>query len=956
MAATNYTPIQLYYSSTASAAPTAGNLTSGELAINITDGKLYYKDNGGIVQVLATKGAGTIGGSNTQVQYNSSGSLAGSANLTFNGTTLTANTLNLTNALGAIYGGTAQSAYAQGDVLYASATNTLSKLGIGTVNYILTSTGSVPQWVAPTSITVNTATNLAGGAGGSVPYQSAADTTTFLAIGAANRVMTSSGSAPQWVTSLTGLTGVSSSSITNTSLTSGRVVYSGASGVETDSASLTFNGTTLSAGGFSTTGLSTLVQTVKIGDSNFSGTAVFAAATPAKLYIGTGTVTDATSAIGATNATGAISSLAITPIAASNTSVTYTNASTLYIAGAPSAGTNITITNPYSLYVAAGASYLGGNTAITGTLSTTGTSTMAAINASGVVTLAGVAATARVGLLLSGTTTSYQAIEITNTSGDAYYGLLGTATTDFFASGASAYDNVITFASGKGISIGQLGGAVTLRVSNGAATVTGTLSATGAISSTGTGTANGVRVGGSTVTTALYDDGSGTVYLDAVLGSNTNIPLTIRTKGTGNLLIQPGGSTVGAFSSTGLAVTGYITATNTSNTTVASSGFDATTASSLRVVNASTTAGTGAGIYFLGGTNSESYIGNIYESSGAGALSFQTRVNGVRAERMSIDSSGQLTVTGNIRTFQSTSLQLLANQYTDIVYAGVGGYGTLISGILTVYSTYAGAVTQNSYFCNAVGNGNAGSGISMLANGDYSTASNLILYSRGAVLGGGSYVISVYNASGNTVGITYSFTPVGQGNGASYYNSLTNTGSAGAGTGLPSGVSVVFGQNNAQVKASGVTFPAAQSASTDANTLDDYEEGDWTPGLTSSSTPISAALSSVGRYTKIGNSVVIWGYIYVLSVSSATGSYLRINGLPFSFATSGLEGLTSGSFGPYASFTGLNASDNLIVGASTSTELNIWITSGNGSFGTGASGANIQATTNFYFSIVGKVA
>lgn len=48
-----------------------------------------------------------------------------------------------------------------------------------------------------------TATNLAGGAAGSVPYQSAVDTTTFLAIGAANTVLTSSGTAPQWSTSLT---------------------------------------------------------------------------------------------------------------------------------------------------------------------------------------------------------------------------------------------------------------------------------------------------------------------------------------------------------------------------------------------------------------------------------------------------------------------------------------------------------------------------------------------------------------------------------------------------------------------------------------------------------------------------------------------------------------------------------------------------------------------------------
>ena len=373
MAATNFTPIQLYFSTTASAVPLAANLAQGELAINITDGKLYYEDNAGVVQVIATKGAGTIGGSNTQIQYNNAGALAGNAAMTFNSatSTTTLTTLNLTNALGATFGGTAQSSYTQGDILYSSATNTLAKLGIGTVNFILTSTGSVPQWVAPTSITVQTANNLAGGAAGSVPYQSAPDTTTFLAIGAANRVMTSTGTAPQWVTSLTGLTGVSSSSITNTSLTSGRVVFSGASGVQTDSANLTFNGTTLSATGFSTTGLSTLVQTVTVGNSNFSGTAVFAPSTPAKLYIGTGTVTDTTSAIGATNATGAVSSLAITPIAATNTSVTYTNAATLYIAGAPSAGTNVTLTNPYALYVAAGTSYFDGNVGI-------GTSTPAA--------------------------------------------------------------------------------------------------------------------------------------------------------------------------------------------------------------------------------------------------------------------------------------------------------------------------------------------------------------------------------------------------------------------------------------------------------------------------------------------------------------------------------------------------------------------------------------------------
>lgn len=90
MAATSFTPISLYYSSTPGNTPTAGNLVAGELAINTADGRLFYKDSAGVVQVIAGKGgAGVAGGSNTQVQYNSSGSLAGSANFTFNGTTVT---------------------------------------------------------------------------------------------------------------------------------------------------------------------------------------------------------------------------------------------------------------------------------------------------------------------------------------------------------------------------------------------------------------------------------------------------------------------------------------------------------------------------------------------------------------------------------------------------------------------------------------------------------------------------------------------------------------------------------------------------------------------------------------------------------------------------------------------------------------------------------------------------
>jgi hypothetical protein len=57
MSQAGFTPIKLYSSTTPTAVPTAGNLEQGELAINTADGKIFYEDSSGVVQVLATKDA-----------------------------------------------------------------------------------------------------------------------------------------------------------------------------------------------------------------------------------------------------------------------------------------------------------------------------------------------------------------------------------------------------------------------------------------------------------------------------------------------------------------------------------------------------------------------------------------------------------------------------------------------------------------------------------------------------------------------------------------------------------------------------------------------------------------------------------------------------------------------------------------------------------------------------------
>jgi len=71
-----------------------------------------------------------------------------------------------------------------------------------------------------------------------------------------------------------------------------------------------------------------------------------------------------------------------------------------------------------------------------------------------------------------------------------------------------------------------------------------------------------------------------------------------------------------------------------------------------------------------------------------------------------------------------------------------------------------------------------------------------------------------------------------------------------------------------------IVFNATQSASSNANTLDDYEEGSWTPA--SSSISFSSA---TGRYVKIGAQVTLWFQINFPSTSNSSDA--RITGLPF---------------------------------------------------------------------------
>jgi len=114
MSQAGYTPIQLYYSTTAAAVPVNTNLADGELAINITDGKLYYKDNGGTVRLLASNAT-------------SAPVLTFSAGTTgFTPSSATAGAITLAGTLATTNGGTGLTSFTSGGVVYSSSSSALA--------------------------------------------------------------------------------------------------------------------------------------------------------------------------------------------------------------------------------------------------------------------------------------------------------------------------------------------------------------------------------------------------------------------------------------------------------------------------------------------------------------------------------------------------------------------------------------------------------------------------------------------------------------------------------------------------------------------------------------------------------------------------------------------------------------------------------------------------------------
>ena len=203
----------------AASATTAGSVTNSVTFNNSGTGAVSGTTfNGSVAQTISYNTIGAPSTSGTGASGTWGISISGNAATVTNGVYTTGSYSNpswITSILGSIVSGAVASATSAtnlsgglaGSLPYQSGAGATTFLGIGSANYVLTSSGSAPQYVAQSTLSVGsattatTSTNLAGGVAGAIPWQSASSTTGFTAAGTTGQVLTSAGTGtPTWTT------------------------------------------------------------------------------------------------------------------------------------------------------------------------------------------------------------------------------------------------------------------------------------------------------------------------------------------------------------------------------------------------------------------------------------------------------------------------------------------------------------------------------------------------------------------------------------------------------------------------------------------------------------------------------------------------------------------------------------------------------------------------------------
>jgi len=284
-------------------------------------------------------------------------------------------------------------------------------------------------------------------------------------------------------------------------------------------------------------------------------------------------------------------------------------------------------------------------------------------------------------------------------------------------------------------------------------------------------------------------------------------------------------------------------------------------------------------------------------------------------ESMRIDSSGNVGI-GTTSTFGKLSVASGANsnaigmQQTDSSNTsqsiGLGLFsGNLYGTKITALTNYGSALATNLTFSTTDSGGSTSERMRIDSSGNVgintsSPAARLDVTGSGRFFGttgnvklsvtnnGGETTIARDDSTGSQFGVAYATNIYANG---AYPMMFWTNGSERMRI-LSTGNILSLSGGSTTATGTGISFPATQSASSDANTLDDYEEGTWTPTLGGTAT----YNGRTGSYVKVGQLVTVSFDVDVAIIG--TGSKRIISGLPFTVSTGNSAG---GGIGYYNS-------------------------------------------------------
>jgi hypothetical protein len=490
-------------------------------------------------------------------------------------------------------------------------------------------------------------------------------------------------------------------------------------------------------------------------------------------------------------------------------------------------------------------------------------------------------------------------------------------------------------------------------------------------------TSTGLGIGTSSPATKLHVFGSGASSRLENSGATTSTQFTVKNT-VGTVTLGLDSSTGGGFGAANAAVLWYDAAqplvfatSNTERMRLDSSGnlglgvtpsaWSGNTA--FQVGRASISFNTTYGTTNIGANQYEGAAGRKYiasqyalqyeQQANTGTHAWFTAPSGTAGDAITFTQALTLDASGNLGVgTTSPQAAIVAAGSNATVYKAMilrNGNGADGSSATIDFETSAGTQGSEAAMAGRIAGLRIGSGTSGALT--FSTTNSGVLGERARITSGGVFQAGTIRAIGTAVGSftasnwfiqqedggttrSYGCGPDGGPNGRWEHYVATSTGAPVIAQRWNADANIAV--NNIGVgfatpttSGTGITFPTTQSASSNANTLDDYEEGAWTPTYTATTTnPTMAYIAEWGSYTKVGRLVTC--YFHLRTSSSSTGGGvgdLRISGLPFTSASIEVNGgRQSGCIASAANFGALNFPNALLVN-NNSTNCDLLLTS-----------------------------